>query len=115
MVSPDIFSCALNTVLPALFIKVSNLFHFSIVLSTVSRHFKSSETSETKTSVSAPRSLHSFATSSASFKELEHVKVRFQPFSASIIATAFPTPLLAPVIMATGLFIFNYSDINYAF
>jgi hypothetical protein len=47
--------------------------------------------------------LHFFTTSSASAIEDVQVMTTFQPFDASKLAVAAPTPLLPPVIIATLL------------
>jgi len=74
-----------------------------MVCSTVLRHAWLSETSACKAWASTPRSWHKATTFSAWLIELVQVTVIFQPFDASKIAVAWPTPRLPPVIIATGL------------
>ena len=92
--------------MPALLIKESIFPHFSDVFLTTFKQSASLDTSDLIINTSAPNDSQLFATSLAESIELEHVIVIFHPFDESFFATSAPTPLLEPVIIATGLLVF---------
>jgi hypothetical protein len=71
-----------------------------------------SDTSAITDSASTPRDSHCSTTNSAALREFVQVIVTFHPLDAKSSAVAFPTPLLPPVMMATGFWDF---DIRLAF
>ena len=87
---------------PALLTKLSIRPHLATVSSIVFLHASSSETSALIARASTFNFSHSSTTLLASLIVEVQVIATFHPFVDSSFAVAAPTPLLPPVIIATG-------------